>query len=172
MRKTLAQVVLFCLVAGGIPATAQIAPGETPTHGDNEIMEACLETQINPVAVTDLAYLTCVRRAALKCMEAPDGGTTLGITDCFERETGWWDARLNQTYKLLQENLSNEEFSKLKEVQRAWMAFRDAQCRFTYDFYAPGSIRQTYTAACYLRETARRAIDLHMFAFQQELASP
>jgi uncharacterized protein YecT (DUF1311 family) len=170
MRKIAsALAVLACLCSGAHPAWAQVLPA---TDQDARIMEACLKEQVNPVVAKELAYQTCVQQAAYACMEEPGGSSTLGIMDCFERETTWWDTRLNQTYKLLQENLPAEQFARLREVQRSWLAFRNTQCQFLYDFYYPGSIRQTYTAMCHLRETARRAIDLHMFAVYQKLATP
>ena len=59
----------------------------------------------------------------------------------------------------------NKDLDKLKEMQRAWIAFRDTTCGF-YWHKIHGSMSVPMTAACELRETARRAF---LLAFLQGL---
>jgi uncharacterized protein YecT (DUF1311 family) len=85
-------------------------------------------------------------------------GSNLGTADCYRIETAIWDAILNDNYKELMAALDDkEQAQKLKDMQRAWIAFRDTTCDF-YWFKIRGSMSVPMTAACQLRETARRAL--------------
>ena len=48
------------------------------------------------------------------------------------------DARLNQTYKALLEQVDQPAQDKLKAAQRAWLQFRDAEAVFVSDAEARG----------------------------------
>jgi uncharacterized protein YecT (DUF1311 family) len=81
-----------------------------------------------------------------------------GHADCFRIETVIWDAILNDNYKELMEAIDDKgDQNKLKEMQRAWIAYRDTTCDF-YWYKIHGSMSVPMTAACQLRETARRAM--------------
>ena len=47
-------------------------------------------------------------------------------------------------------------------MQRAWMAYRDTTCQF-YDDKIQGSMATAMHAACFARESARRAMLLKFF---------
>ena len=73
-----------------------------------------------------------------------------------------WDALLNENYKELQGELDEEQKAKARDMQRAWIASRDATCEFYYH-KIQGSMSVPMTAACLLNETARRALLLAAF---------
>lgn len=102
----------------------------------------------------------CIGAASGPCMESPDGGTTMGMVDCLARETAWWDQLLNANYGTLRSDMEGEAFTALRDAQRAWIAFRDAECAFRYTFWREGTIRSLFYGSCRLDLTARRAIDL------------
>ena len=86
-----------------------------------------------------------------------------GHADCFRIETVIWDAILNDNYKELMEAIDDkDDQNKLKEMQRAWIAYRDTTCDF-YWFKIHGTMAGPMTAACQLREIARRAMLLAFF---------
>jgi uncharacterized protein YecT (DUF1311 family) len=86
-----------------------------------------------------------------------------GHADCFRSETAIWDAILNDNYKALTAALEDkEQEQKLKDMQRTWIAFRDTTCGF-YWVKIQGTMAGPMTAACQLRETARRAMLLAFF---------
>jgi uncharacterized protein YecT (DUF1311 family) len=90
-------------------------------------------------------------------------GSNLGTADCYRIETVIWDAILNDNYKALIEAIDDKsDQDKLKEMQRAWIAYRDTTCDF-YWYKIHGSMSVPMTAACQLRETARRALLLAFF---------
>ena len=49
------------------------------------------------------------------------GNTTLEMNEFVSREYKAFDALLNETYKAVQQNISPDEFEKLKESQRQWL---------------------------------------------------
>src|ERR1700681_1138920 len=86
-----------------------------------------------------------------------------GHADCFRIETVIWDAILNENYKQLTEALDDKaDQDKLKEMQRAGIAYRDTTCGF-YWYKIHGTMAGPMTAACQLREMARRAMPLAFF---------
>ncbi len=98
------------------------------------------------------------------CIEK--NGSNLGTADCYRSETAIWDEILNDNYKELLAALDDkEQEKKLKEMQRAWIAYRDTTCEF-YWFKIRGSMSVPMTASCLLRETARRAF---LLAFLQSV---
>ncbi len=105
----------------------------------------------------------CIGAAANICMEQPDGYTTVGMSACMARETAWWDEKLNADYAELRDTLDAEAFSALREAQRAWIGFREAECNFHYSYWRDGTIRSTFFSSCMLDLTARRAIGLETF---------
>jgi uncharacterized protein YecT (DUF1311 family) len=92
---------------------------------------------------------------AASCIER--GGSNLGTADCYRIERAIWDDILNENYKALMASTDDlKDQAKLKEMQRAWISFRDTTCDF-YWYKIHGSMVVPMTAACRLRKTARRA---------------
>jgi uncharacterized protein YecT (DUF1311 family) len=48
----------------------------------------------------------------------------------------------------------------LRDAQRAWIAFRDADCAARYAMWQDGTIRTIVGANCHLTMTAQRTIEL------------
>ncbi len=93
------------------------------------------------------------------CIKA-EGGSNLGTADCYLVEAAVWDELLNDNYKEVLGQLDDkEQATKAREMQRAWIAFRDTSCDF-YWHKIRGSMAVPMGAACRLRETARRALFL------------
>lgn len=53
--------------------------------------------------------------------------TTAGMTNCTYGAYALWDKELNITYKNLMSSLSPSEQQALRNSQRQWIAFRDAE---------------------------------------------
>ena len=97
------------------------------------------------------------------CTKTPEGSSNLGMTDCFRVEGTIWDGLLNENYKALAAELDEEQATKLRDMQRAWIAYRDTTCGF-YQTKIQGSMAVPMAAACAARETARRALLLKFFS--------
>lgn len=105
----------------------------------------------------------CIGDAANACQEAtPGGSTTRGISECLMAEMRVWDGLLNDEYAGAREQYAAQDElpQKLQAAQRAWIAFRDADCAFAYDKYGGGSMRVIASASCQMNHTAQRALDL------------
>ena len=96
----------------------------------------------------------CVKRREMQ----PDASRA----ECFRAEQAIWDELLNDNFRKLREGLDDDQKAKLRDMQRAWIAYRDTTCEFYYD-KIQGSMATTMTAACLARETARRALLLRFF---------
>lgn len=123
----------------------------------------------------------CIGTGARACMEAtPEGGTTLGMMACLLAERDHWDRLLNQEYAAARARAQGADdaerpyfpeyavrVTQLRDAQRAWIAFRDAECAMEYGAWGAGSMRQIAGADCLLRLTAGRTLDL-----RRHLAEP
>ena len=98
-----------------------------------------------------------------KCLAAPSGQSTAGMIDCIGTEWEAQDARLNRAYKGALKRLElPRQKAALQKAQRAWIAFRDADCASLYD-QDWGTISRVEAASCRLDRTARRADELEVF---------
>jgi len=115
--------------------------------------------------------MVCAGLAASQCMERSEGGyTTAGMATCADRELQWWDARLNTTYKKLRARFLAYDADKpdyapsqsdaLREMQRAWIPYRDALCAFEASEWGGGTGAGPAAVGCHLHETARQTLYL------------
>ncbi len=98
-----------------------------------------------------------------KCMASPDGQSTLGMMQCMQAETERQDVKLNAAYRKAMTGLTPEETEHLKAAQRAWIAFRDADCASLWDPDHWGTISKVTASQCTLDRTIARTIDLENF---------
>lgn len=118
-------------------------------------IDACFET-----AFRDGADASCVSVASSVCMEQPGGYSTQGMSACTSAETDVWDSYLNREYKARMATITADQKTALRDAQRAWIAFRDADCGLQYQMFIDGSIRSNIFTGCMLDMTARRALAL------------
>ena len=88
-------------------------------------------------------------------------GVTFDMIECIAAETGRQDARLNNNYQRLMSKLTSDRKKALLEAERAWIAFRDANCQFYGDPQGGTSARLSANE-CVLNATAQRASELKM----------
>ena len=115
--------------------------------------------------------MDCIGLAANHCMDTNDGGySTHGTSICTDHELDWWDDRLNKIYKITKQQLAAydaeapdyapSQVEALKDMQRAWIPFRDAKCNFVATEWAGGSGAGPATLWCIMDETARQTLYL------------
>jgi uncharacterized protein YecT (DUF1311 family) len=97
-----------------------------------------------------------------KCLDGPDGQSTPGMVGCAGDETAIQDKALNVAYRKAMKDLTAEQKTKLQAAQRAWIAFRDAECA-SYEDDDWGTISKINAADCLLRLTVQRTIDLENY---------
>ena len=84
------------------------------------------------------------------------------MNDCWGREYKAADATLNQVYQQLVSKLDVQEKAQLKEVESAWLRYRDANCEFVADQYKGGTIRPMTHAICLTDMTKNRTAELRI----------
>lgn len=163
-RLALAMVLLAGL-GGAAAADPSFDPAAT---------EACVAAAAaaSP-SLSGTGVLDCVGKSAQACMATDGGDSTYGMSFCFEGEWKLWDKRLNEAYgKRLQEaKKTDAEMQSIKatvqsmeaalrQMQRAWIAFRDAACLYEASKWQGGTGAGPAATACLMQETARQALIL------------
>jgi uncharacterized protein YecT (DUF1311 family) len=92
---------------------------------------------------------------------------------CYDKELAFWDARLNAAYGALMEiekagdaelkelgSAAPSTSAALREMQRAWIGYRDAACAYELSQWGGGTGGGPATADCLMRLTAAQALTL------------
>ena len=70
------------------------------------------------------------------------------------------DAELNRYYTAAMDRLKEQDWdqarTELRDAQRAWIKYRDAECGAVFTYWYPGSIARTMAADCSDRLTRAR----------------
>ena len=112
------------------------------------------------------------------CMASEEGGySTHGMSLCAHSEAEVWDRLLNMEYAnakqwaMAMDSDDVELFPEyanrvkgLRDAQRAWIAFRDADCELAYAAWGAGSMRHIAGSNCILEKTADRTVELWAIA--------
>jgi uncharacterized protein YecT (DUF1311 family) len=100
-------------------------------------------------AVSALGFLIFVDPAAAvdKCADAQDQAT---MNQCADKAYKASDAKLNKVYKQITGRLKDDHDTAklLVTAQKAWIAFRDAECGFASAGVAGGRIQPMVRAQC------------------------
>jgi uncharacterized protein YecT (DUF1311 family) len=86
-------------------------------------------------------------------------GVTADMVDCIGAEIAVQDKRLNDAYKAAIAKLTPRRQKELQGVQRLWLQFRDANCKFAYDPDG-GTMAHVESTGCIMSMTAERAQEL------------
>ncbi|MEM8869902.1 MAG: lysozyme inhibitor LprI family protein [Pseudomonadota bacterium] len=161
-RRGVGMAVALWAAATGVGVTQDLPPESQAA------LEACYygaEETAGRSACKDLVFD--------RCQSQPNMGTTLGMMTCAQHETQAWDVLLNAEYAEAlawakgmdaQDQQHFPEFAKRAEsllaAQRAWIAFRDAECGLAYAVWGAGSMRTLAGTACHADMTAERTLAL------------
>jgi uncharacterized protein YecT (DUF1311 family) len=91
-------------------------------------------------------------------------GSTVDIIECVNSLRDRWDDRLNVAYRNVMDAESATRGKELRDVQRRWIAYRDANC--SYYAGGEGSIARIEAAVCHYVLTRDRAQELEMMLGQ------
>jgi uncharacterized protein YecT (DUF1311 family) len=100
-------------------------------------------------------YSSCIKNAQ----------TTLAMQACITAEYKRVDALLNATYKKLI-GTSGVDKAKLISAEKAWITFRDADCKFAGSLNAGGSLASINVGTCLIDDTVARAKELQIYLKQ------
>lgn len=102
----------------------------------------------SPMAQAD-SYSQCMKGAM----------TTVAMHECSEAEWKRQDDRLNQNYKKAMSGLGEQQKGTLRDAQRKWVAYRDANCEMYYSLTG-GTMDQLNGSGCRVDMTRQRADEL------------
>lgn len=160
MRWVAVLVIMF--MAGAAAA----APVSHQPADDSNAVQDCIKTSAGADADYSKAE-RCIGLVSNPCRDNDKTKSTADMNACVGRERAVWDDILNETYRRLGEKLDAGQKAKLRAMQRAWIASRDATCQFYWDFYQ-GTMASPMAASCVNRETARRALFLLGFLYDDK----
>lgn len=110
----------------------------------------------------------CIGMSADDCMADSTGGySTVGMGICLNKELEFWDGFLNEEYvfarsqarKVDTQNGADKTLEHaLRDMQRAWIGFRDAACDFERTQWGEGSGRGPAGVGCMMRMTGEQAL--------------
>lgn len=127
------------------------------------VLSALLALAATPALAVDEAKIEARYTPAFEqCLDSPDGQSTAGMVQCAGAELEVQDRALNAAYRDLISDMNARQKANLLKAQRAWIAFRDADCQARYD---PdwGTISTINANMCMLRRTVERTIELEAF---------
>ena len=105
----------------------------------------------------------CIGVASSACLSPPEIGGSMAETHCYSREGDYWDQRLNATYQTQQQFYRSDDpalADALRDLQRAWIVYRDARCQAVFEGWGEGTGRTPAFAQCLMQTTAEQAIFL------------
>ncbi|MDX7901349.1 lysozyme inhibitor LprI family protein [Aeromonas media] len=112
---------------------------------------------MRPYPALLLLLATTAAQAEQDCT-APVTQTDMNI--CAFQDYQRADARLNAAYKKRVATLDKAQLDRLRTAQRAWITFRDAQCRYEAGVYEGGSMAPLVHSSCLTKLTEQRTKDL------------
>lgn len=144
--------IIFAAFAASLVFSAQeLAIKIKPSPNSPSILETNLEERDES------------QRRIDECMQKDS--STAGMIQCIDAEFAIQDKLLNQNYKKAMSVLNDENKKILKDIQRKWVAYKEAKCAF----YPPqGTIHRLDAADCYLQMTKERATELAYIASEFE----
>jgi uncharacterized protein YecT (DUF1311 family) len=138
-----------------VPASAQ----EKPDAKDAAAIEKCMRAKTGH----NWAWEGCIGTVSEPCLKKHPKEVPSDVIACYDREQAVWDDILNKSYQSLRKALDDDQQVKLRDMQRAWIASRDKNCTFLYDYFQ-GSMANPMIAACTSRATGMQALHLRGFA--------
>jgi uncharacterized protein YecT (DUF1311 family) len=149
MRGALA---IALLLAGAAAAQEDLGEYEPVAERLGAEMTACLGA-----SDTREGDAACADRLGALCVEiGPAGETTYGLAACTQALTRAWDGELNRLWP----SAVAAGGERLRNAQRAWIAFRDAECLFEAARWEGGSMGAYAGGFCVAGMTAERVADL------------
>ncbi len=138
---------------------APVLAQDKPNAKDVAAIEKCIKTKTG----RHWAWERCIGIVSEPCMKDEESMPPSEVIACEDRERAVWDGILNESYRRLRATLDDDQKNKLQDMQRAWIASRDKNCEFLYDYFQ-GTMANPMIAACLSRATGVQALYLRGFA--------
>lgn len=115
-----------------------------------------------PISLLAMAMISATATRAEDCAKAMDQAA---MTECAGKSYNKADAQLNALYKQIEQRLKDDADTRnlLVAAQRGWVAFRDAECKFSSAGVTGGSAYPMVHANCAEELTTRRIADFKAY---------
>jgi len=107
-----------------------------------------------------LAVASMLAGSAVASENCKNPQSQLAMNTCAAKDYEREDSRLNKTYKELVAKLEKDRREKVKEIQIAWIKYRDLQCDFDSAGYEGGTMYSLVRSSCLSQMTKQRTKDL------------
>jgi uncharacterized protein YecT (DUF1311 family) len=92
--------------------------------------------------------------------QCEDAKSTLQINECFAKELKKADAEVNKIYYSTVKKLQRDDAALLRKAQRAWRAYRDAQCEAEHALWGGGTGGPAAWMSCKVELARQRAAEI------------
>jgi uncharacterized protein YecT (DUF1311 family) len=109
-----------------------------------------------------IAVSACCLAQHMNAKDGPCQGPS-GTADeaaCFDNAYQRADAEMNRYYRRIETLETGSDLTNLKNAQRLWIQFRDANCKAEYELYEGGTAGPTVKLACLEAMTRHRTEEL------------
>lgn len=174
----IAAVALLALAPGIATAQGRAPEGPRPHAAERAWIEACvLSAQAHPPRA---AFGRCAWRIAAACRGEPGEGLLIArlprlpdrprpARDCTLIETALWQQQMDRWLRELGLLASGPPIEALRRAQRAFLAYREADC-VAEGALSPPAEAEAHRLSCRLEHTALRALDLKRVRDEMRLA--
>ncbi len=106
-----------------------------------------------------------IDKALDACLASPAANSTAGQVDCAAKAAAAWDRELNQVYQKLLQTLDPASQALLRNSQRQWLAFREAEKKFDAGpwIQQQGTVAQTTVALANVDMLRSRVLTLRNY---------
>ena len=117
-----------------------------------------------------LALTPLLLSAAVQADDCANASTQGAMNECAAKQYKQADSQLNALYKQINSRLQDNPDSKkrLVSAQRAWVAFRDAECSFAASGVEGGSVYPMIYSGCLAELTEKRVAAFKTYLDCQE----
>lgn len=117
-----------------------------------------------------LAFLlySLLNSSPVLAMDCLNPQTQTDMNQCAAIKLDEATKRINLSYNKFRAKLTPTQQEKLKEVQRAWIKFKDLACQFETSHVAGGSAYSMALANCLFEKTQQRNKELEILGICQE----
>jgi uncharacterized protein YecT (DUF1311 family) len=115
-----------------------------------------------------LLLALCGASAGAYALDCNKASTQAEINGCAARDLSQADTELNETYLAYRAKLRLAQQNQIRDVQLAWIKYRDLSCRFESSNVAGGSAAGMVLQNCLADKTRQRTKELQALSGCQE----
>jgi uncharacterized protein YecT (DUF1311 family) len=120
---------------------------------NSDLLFTSLSDLMRKHIIVVLVFYISAHAVAAKCT---DPKSQMEMTTCAGQEYASQDKKLNAAYSQYRGRFSESQKNKLKDVQVAWIKYRDLSCDFESSAVEGGSAHQMVRYGCLTEKTAAR----------------